>query len=410
MLGDRTILHCDMNGFYASVECVLDSTLVGHPVAVCGDPAKRHGIILAKNEQAKKFGVQTAEAIWQARQKCPQLVLVAPHYEAYDHYSRLANAIYERYTDRVEPFGIDESWLDVTGGVALLGDGVTIADSIRAAVREEMGLTVSVGVSFNKIFAKLGSDYKKPDATTLITRQHGKRIVWPLPVEALLYVGRSAKEVLHKIGIYTIGELAKSNKTNLIQKLGTLGGKIHDYANGLDDEPVASLYDDKAPPKSIGKGHTFEHDLVLIEEIHAGVIRLCDSVAGSLRQVGLKCRTVQLSIKDPQFKVIQRSHTLASPTCSTKGLIDTVLALLAKHWTGQAPIRALTVTASQLVSPNEAQRAMVQGDLFADCGANLSSPNTPQPESRKVDEAERAVDSIRQKFGKGAIKLAGELG
>ena len=208
---DRTILHCDCNGFYASVECLLHPELWEVPMAVCGDPDSRHGIILAKNQLAKECGVVTAETIWQPRQKCPVLTLVPPHRQEYVKYSRILNGIYEGYTDLVEPFGIDESWLDVTGTLHLFGDGPAIADRLRAEVRRETGLTISVGVSFNKIFAKLGSDYKKPDAVTVFTRENYKDRVWPLPVEDLLYVGRATRRKLYERNIKTIGALAMTD-------------------------------------------------------------------------------------------------------------------------------------------------------------------------------------------------------
>ena len=253
---ERTILHCDCNGFFASVECVHRPELKEVPMAVCGDPENRHGIILAKNELAKQYGVTTAETIWQAKRKCPQLVLVAPHHDEYAHYSRLVNEIYQQYTDRVEPFGIDESWLDVTGCEELFGDGVTIAETLRRRVREEIGLTISVGVSFNKIFAKLGSDYKKPDATTVITRENFRQIVWPLPVGSLLYVGRAAQESLRRIGVTTIGELAQAEQKNLQLALGKLGEQLWVYANGMDESPVHRT-DEKREVKSVGNGMTF---------------------------------------------------------------------------------------------------------------------------------------------------------
>ena len=222
---DRIIFHCDCNGFYASVELLSHPELRDKPVAVCGDPKSRHGIILAKNEPAKAFGVKTAETIWQARNKCPELVLLPAHHDRYEVYSKKVNAIYERYTDLIEPFGIDESWLDVTGTLHLFGgDPVALADRIRAAVREELGLTISVGVSFNKIFAKLGSDYKKPDASTLITPENFQTIVWPLPVTDLLYVGRTAAKVLGQYGVHTIGELAAFDRQALVNLLGKQGG------------------------------------------------------------------------------------------------------------------------------------------------------------------------------------------
>ena len=259
---NRTILHCDLNSFYASVELLTLPQLRALPVAVCGDPDSRHGIVLAKNEPAKAFGVRTAETIWQARKKCPNLVCIPPHHRRYAEYSRLVNQIYYRFTDLVEPFSIDESWLDITGTLHLFGgDGVAVADRIRAAVREELGLTVSVGVSFNKVFAKLGSDYKKPDATTCITRENFRELVWPLPVTDLLYVGRAAGETLKKFGITTIGDLARFDRETLFRLLGKHGSQLHDYACGLDRSPVAPA-GQYTPPKSVGSGNTFARNLL----------------------------------------------------------------------------------------------------------------------------------------------------
>ena len=237
---DRVIYHCDCNSFYCSVELLSQPELRAVPTAVCGDPKSRHGIILAKNELAKRLGVHTAETIWQARQKCPDLTLLPAHHGLYRDFSKKVNAIYDRFTDLIEPFGIDESWLDVTGSLHLFGgDPRALADRIRNTVREELGLTISVGVSFNKVFAKLGSDYKKPDATTVISRENYQRMVWPLPVTDLLFVGRAAARVLGQYGISTIGDLARFDRFALGELLGKQGGQLWNYANGLDGSPVA---------------------------------------------------------------------------------------------------------------------------------------------------------------------------
>ena len=211
---DRVILHCDMNGFFASVELLDYPQLRDKPMAVCGNPENRHGIILAKNEIAKKYGVVTAETLWQARKKCPDLQVVPPHHDKYKHYSRMINDIYLRFTDMVEPFSVDESWLDVTASLKLFGAGKEIADTIRQTVKKELGLTLSVGVSYNKIFAKMGSDYKKPDATTIITRENFKNLLWPLDIHEMFFVGDATAARLHECGIKTIGELALTGWSN----------------------------------------------------------------------------------------------------------------------------------------------------------------------------------------------------
>ena len=226
-MGQRVIFHCDLNCFFASVELLDKPALWDVPVAVCGDPKSRHGIILAKNEPAKKRGVQTAEAVWQAKKKCPVLVLLPPHHELYEVYSRRVNEIYGRFTDLVEPFGIDESWLDVTGSLHLFGgDARALADRIRATVKAETRLTVSVGVSFNKVLAKLGSDLKKPDATTVIPPEGWRDIVWPLPVGDMPFAGRSTQRVLGQYGIQTIGQLAACPEEMAEQLLGKMGGQL----------------------------------------------------------------------------------------------------------------------------------------------------------------------------------------
>lgn len=389
---ERTILHCDLNGFFASVECIFRPELKEVPMAVAGNPENRHGIILAKNELAKKYKVQTAETIWQAKKKCPNLVIVQPHHEEYERYSRLINKIYEEFTDLVEPFGIDESWLDVTGVYNLFGSGVEIADKIRATVKERLGLTISVGVSFNKIFAKLGSDYKKPDATTVITRENYKTIVWPLPVSDLLYVGKAARETLAKMYINTIGDLANSNKENIIKRLGKAGELIHNYANGIDDSPVKSAQE-KRDVKSVGNGMTFEHDIVGFEEIKTEVLGLADEVASRMRRYGTKCYVVSVTIKDPNFKSISKQKTLISPTNITKEITEVAMELIRSCWNEKAPIRAITVTGAHLVAIEHAVEQLTLigvEDTF---------------NKKKLEKLDNVVDKIREKYGKKSIGL-----
>ena len=351
---DRVIFHCDLNSFYASVELLEHPELRHLPVAVCGDPASRHGIILAKNEPAKAFGIKTAETIWQARKKCPGLILLPAHHEEYRRVSRRINAIYERYTDLVEPFGIDESWLDITGSMHLFGgDARDIADELRAVVRREERLTISVGVSFNKVFAKLGSDMKKPDATTVITRADVPAKVWPLPVTDLLFVGRAADKVLQEYGVRTIGDLAAFGREGLVRLLGKQGGQLYDYAAGLEHSPVTRA-GESPPPKSVGNGITFRRNLLGWEDIHTGVALLSDSVAMRLRKYALKCSTVQVTIRDPNFRDICRQKRLSAPTYVARELTETAMELIRAAWRENAPVRALTLTAQALVEDYEA--------------------------------------------------------
>ena len=395
---DRVILHCDLNSFYASVELLEHPDLRSLPVAVCGDPESRHGIILAKNEPAKKFGVKTAETIWQARRKCPNLVLLSAHHQKYRRYSRLVNAIYDRYTDLVEPFSIDESWLDVTGTLHLFGgDGRALADEIRRAVREELNLTVSVGVSFNKVFAKMGSDYQKPDATTVISRDNYRDLIWPLPVTELLFVGRAAARTLSSYGIETIGDLAAFDKEALMHLLGRQGAVLHDYATGAEHAPVVPARD-MPGPKSVGNGLTFRRNLLGWSDIQAGVSMLSDSVAARLRSHGLKCATVQVTIRSPDFKDICRQKPLDVPSCLTVEISGAVMELIRSCWDPRAPIRALTITGQNLIPEQEAAEQL-----------NLFSASTPAKRER-LERLERTVDGIRGKYGKESIRFAAAQG
>ena len=388
---ERVILHCDQNCFFASVELLSHPDLRDVPMAVCGDPASRHGIILAKNEPAKRFGIQTAETVWQARRKCPGLVLLPPHHKLYREYSVRVNELYGQYTDLVEPFGIDESWLDITGSMHLFGgDPVAIADELRRRVREELGLSISVGVSFNKIFAKLGSDYKKPDATTLISPENWQEIVWPLPVGAMLFVGRSAQRTLAQYGVETIGQLAACRPEMLEQLLGKLGRQMHEYANGLDRSPVRPQAE-REPVKSVGNGTTFPHDLTRWEEVRAGLAALSDSVAMRLRRQGLYCSGVQVTIKDSSFCSISRQKRLESPTRLMKDIQRAAMELTRSAWRAPTPIRMLTVTALHIT---ESAESFEQLDLL---GAGRAVSDARQ------EKLESAVRVIRDKFGDGSI-------
>ena len=385
---NRVILHCDMNGFFASVKLLDYPELRDKAMAVCGDPESRHGIILAKNEIAKRYGIVTAETLWQARKKCPELQTIPPHHKKYQHYSRLINEIYLQYTDMVEPFSVDESWLDVTASQKLFGNGKQIADKIRHQVKKELGLTLSAGVSFNKIFAKMGSDYKKPDATTVITQENYKNILWPLDIRDLFFVGKATADKLQGIGIHTIGQLAESDRHTVTALLGKQGSIIHDYANGLDQTPV-SRFDEREDVKSIGNGSTFRRNLEGIQDIRTAVIALSDTVAVRLRQKKKKAFGVKVDIKDPSLKVISRQQQLDNPTNLAENIADTAVSIIEKSWNLRHPIRMLTVTAINLCPEDQAQ----QLSLF-------SSENFQNETGEKM---ERTMDDIRKKFGRNAI-------
>lgn len=391
---DRTILHCDLNGFYASVECIGRPELRAVPMAVGGDPESRHGIILAKNELAKRQGVVTAETIWQARRKCPELVVVPPHHDRYAEYSEKVNAVYQRYTDLVEPFGIDESWLDITGSMHLFGgDARRIADEIRAVVRRELELTLSVGVSFTKTFAKLGSDYKKPDATTVISRENWQDIVWPLPVGDLLFVGRAAGRVLHQYGVETIGQLAACSPQMLETLLGKLGLQLHEYANGLDGSPVRPA-GQQEPVKSVGNGTTFPKNLTRWEEVQRGLAVLSDSVAMRLRQQGLYCGGVSVSLRNAQFRTVSRQMRLPAPTHLMKDIWQAAMELTRRLWKAPEPVRMLTVTALYITDSAD---SFQQLDL-------LEAPVVSR-QQEKQEKLERTMDAIRGKYGRGSISF-----
>ena len=386
---DRVIFHCDLNSFYAYVELLEYPELRNVPTAVCGDPASRHGIILAKNEPAKRFGVQTAETIWQARKKCPELVLLPPHHQRYREYSQRVNAIYDEYTDRVEPFGIDESWLDLTHTLHLFGgDPQALADGLRKRVRQELGLTLSVGVSFNKVFAKLGSDYKKPDATTVISRENWREVVWPLPVGDLLYVGGAARKLLARYGVTVIGQLAGMKRESLEELMGKLGGQLHDFANGLDAAPVRSRLETE-PVKSVGNGETFPQNLTTRQQVRDGVALLADSVAVRLRRHGFYAGGIQVTLRDPYFHDRSRQRRLSAPTRLIRDLTDAAMELVGELWEPPAPVRAITVTAIHLVPEEEAYE---QIDLF-----------DAKPDRERQERLEAVMDGIRQRYGRGAI-------
>lgn len=388
---DRTILHCDCNSFFASVECLFNPQYKDVPMAVCGDAESRRGIVLAKNEPAKKYGIKTAEPNWMALKKCPQLIIVPPRHGIYSEISRTVNQIYCSYTDLVEPFGVDESWLDVTGSRRLFGDGFTIAETLRKRIREEVGLTVSIGVSFNKVFAKLGSDYKKPDATTVISRENFRSIVWPLPVADLLFVGHSCQEALKKIGVNTIGQLAQFDRDVLTRLLGKIGAGIHDYANGLDDSPV-SVYGTESAPKSVSNGTTLAADARSTSELRACVTALCDLVAARLRIDGMRAKTVQVTLKNPAFEVKNRQMQLDAPTDITAELIDAAMRLISAVYREGTPVRAVTVCASNLTAEDDEE----QLPLF----------DTADARREKLRELECAKDAIRSRFGRGALRYA----
>ncbi len=344
---ERVILHSDCNSFYASVECLYHPELRGLPVAVGGDSTQRKGIILAKNQLAKQFNIKTGEALWQAKQKCPNLVILPPHFRLYSRFSELAREIYLEYTDRVEPFGLDEAWLDVTEIAAQKGGGAALAEEIRNRIKNELGITVSIGVSFNKIFAKLGSDYKKPDAVTVINSNNYKSIVFPLPVSDLLYVGHRTRKKLLGMGIRTIGDLAECPEEILSLALGKNGSLLRAFANGLDDSPV-SVYGCNEPVKSVGNSTTAPHDITSRDEAKILFMVLSDSVSRRMREQGLSGRTITVSVRTADLQWVSHQHKIPHYTCNSSEISTYAIKLFDDFFNWHQPIRGLGVTVSDL--------------------------------------------------------------
>ena len=386
---DRTILHIDVNNFFASIEIMLNPNLKGFPVAVCGSEDDRHGIVLAKSYEAKKFGVKTAETIWQAKKKCPNLIIVPPQYEEYKKYSKLIQNIYYSYTDQVEPFGLDECWLDVTGSLKLFDNVENIAEEIKERVKKEIGVTVSIGVSFTKTFAKLGSDLKKPDAITYISKENFKNIVWPLVTNEIIGVGKSTFKILEEMNLKTIGELANCDISLLEQKLGKHGRILWKRVNGIDDEIVdANIY--TASPKSIGNGKTFRNDLTKINDIRSAFQNLTYEISNKLKKHRLEAKHIQIVIRDNQFNDKQLQCEL--PTITSSSLIITNTAMdLFKKYKWNKPIRALTIRAINLIEEGTND----QISLFEE-----------KDEYEKIKKIDKVMFEINNKFGPNSVKFS----
>lgn len=386
---DRTILHIDVNNFFASIEIMLNPNLKGLPVAVCGSEDDRHGIVLAKSYEAKKFGVKTAETIWQAKKKCPNIIIVPPQYDEYKKYSKLIQNIYYSYTDQVEPFGLDECWLDVTGSLKLFGNVENIAEEIKERVKKEIGVTVSIGVSFTKTFAKLGSDLKKPDAITYISKENFKNIVWPLVTNEIIGVGKSTFKILEEMNLKTIGELANCDISLLEQKLGKHGRILWKRVNGIDDEIVdANIY--IASPKSIGNGKTFRNDLTKINDIRSAFQNLTYEISNKLKKHRLEAKNIQIVIRDNQFNDKQLQCEL--PTITSSSLIITNTAMdLFKKYKWNKPIRALTIRAINLIEEGTND----QISLFEE-----------KDEYEKIKKIDKVMFEINNKFGPNSVKFS----
>ena len=386
------VLHCDLNNFYASVEQTINPALKGKAVAVSGNPETRSGIILAKNTMAKNMGVKTGEVIWQAKQKCPDLVCVPPHFEYYVHYSKAVRKIYEQYTDKVEGFGLDECWLDVTDS-KIFGTPFEIAEKIRNQVREETGLTISVGVSFTKTFAKLGSDLKKPDATTEISKENYKNIVWPLPVQDMIFIGRQTQNKLNHMGIFNLGQLARASTKALVQAFGVVGERMQKSARGEDVEPVRNC-DVQREIKSVSHGITTLRDMETFKDAHQVIEFLSDMVATRLRRYGFFSNLIHLDIRRNNLTHESRQCHVP-PTNNHEDIFKAACRLLADMWQTKQedlPLRSLSVGAGGLTDVG----GSVQLCMFDE-------------RSERALQLELSVDQIRKKFGFGAIKKASML-
>lgn len=389
---ERVILHCDLNNFFASVSLLFNPTLRSVPVAVCGDKEQRHGIVLAKNETAKRCGVKTAEAIFEARAKCPELVILPPMMDKYKEYSEKAHRIYEEYTDMIEPFGIDECWLDVTGSRLLFGSGEEIADKIRREIKQKLGITVSVGVSFNKVFAKLGSDMKKPDGITVISRENFREKIWRLPISDLLFVGRKTTDRLRSCGICTIGDAAVCSDEMLERLLGKNGLELKRYALGEDNSPVSRQHE-KATPKSIGRSVTRQQDFKTPDEIWGMFLSLAREISDSLREQGLYAGGVQVHIRNAALSVKEFSRSYPDSVNGAKIIAERGMELLNEHFGFTEPLRSVGLRAINL----RGYQTAIQEDIFGDS------------EKRETEEKiESSIYELRKKFGSTSITRAAE--
>lgn len=387
---DKIILHCDLNNFFASATLTKNPTLKPFPVAVCGDSEKRHGIVLAKNNIAKGFGVKTAETIWEAKRKCPDIIILKPDFELYESLSQTARNIYLDFSDKVEPFGIDECWVDISNRGVDFKKGEEIAHKIRHRIKKELGVTVSIGVSFTKTFAKLGSDMKKPDAVTVITPQNFKEKVWPLSAGELLMVGKSTEKALRSMGIFNIGDIAKCDITAIQNKLGKNGISLREAANGIE-KSIVLPFSNRGKPKSISNSATAEQDLTNIEQVFTAFLEFSESIAARLKEEGLLARSVGIQTTTFDFETSLYQAPLESPTDLAFVIANSALALFEENCNFEKPFRAIGVRAIQLIEKNAPATQM---NLFGD------------NDNSKLQIIEENMFNLREKYGKDAIKRA----
>ncbi len=378
----RIILHCDVNNFFASVECALNPSIKDMPVAVTGEKSKRTGIVLAKNSIAKSFGVKTGDIIFEAKKKCPNLICVKPHHDIYESYSKRIRSIYEEYTDRVEPFGIDECWLDITDTVKFFGTPLDVANQLRERIKKEIGVTISVGISFSKLYAKLGSDMKKPDAVTIISYDNFKKMTYKLPLSSVIGIGRKMEPKLNKLNIFTLGDFANYDKYVIKKHFGVVGEEMYNKINGIGDNEIASI-DEIKKLKSIGNGTTTLVDIQTEYDMQSVVMFLCDEIASRMRYHHLKGTTIHVSLRKNDLTWFGKSYTVLTPTNTAKDLYTEALKLINTMWKPGFLIRSIRISVSNITDENE------QINLFED--------------KQNKDKLNSAIDKIRQKYGYKSI-------
>lgn len=387
---DRVILHCDLNNFYASAECVMNPALHNYPVAVAGNPKTRHGVILAKNQLAKEKGIKTGQVIWEAKLLCPNLICLPPQMTKYQEFSRQVIEIYKRFTDKIESFGPDECWLDVTHSQKLFGNGEQIANTIRETVKKEIGLTLSVGVSFNKYFAKLGSDMRKPDATTVISRENYKNLIYNMPANSLIFIGKRTYQKLQKLNIHTINDLAQADPNLLTNHFGIIGKKMSIIARGEEDSEIADISDIHTV-KSVGNGFTTIRDLHSRDEIYTAVLLLAEKVAYRMRKINVMGRTINLGLKTNELHWNSHSMTILNPTNTALEIANFAMQIFDKFWSNIAlNIRSIRVSVSQITTTT----TTTQTSLFED------------PKMQKLKKLNTTLDKIRDKHGYYAVRPA----
>lgn len=390
---ERIIFHIDCNKFYASVECLHRPEIKNKPVAVGGDEQSRHGIILTKNEIASKYDLKVGEPIRSALKKCPNLIVIPPNFPLYMRFSENVRKILSDYTDIIEPFGIDESWIDVTATAQLYGGKEKLAYIIKNRIKKELGITVSIGVSFNKVFAKLGSDYKKPDAVTVISKSNFKEIVWPLPANDLLYIGKSTYETLKKHYRYTIGDVANTEIESLQKWFGKIGTMLHSYANGFDSTPVckSELLPDI---KSISNSTTTPRDLYNYEEVKSVLFVLSESVGRRLREQGFRCNIIKIHIRNNKLITVSAQKKLLFPTNITADISKIACNLFKNNYNFDCPIRSIGITLSEFISAD----IPIQYDFFTDTS-----------KKQKLESIDKTVDDLKRRYGNFTVQRANLL-